>query len=123
MDLLNDLGIWGVLIPAIVGLMLLLFVLFVAAVRKFTFLGLKLSVMLFAAAGVYFVWNPEQMTRLAQMVGVGRGADLVTYATTLILFLTVVAAIMRERRSNDVLTLLVRRLAIQQARFPENPGD
>jgi hypothetical protein len=98
---------------------LFLFVLFVAAARKFTFLGLKLSVMLFAAAGVYFVWNPEQMTRLAQMVGVGRGADLVTYATTLILFLTVVAAIMRERRSNEVLTLLVRRLAIQQARFPE----
>jgi hypothetical protein len=98
---------------------LFLFVLFVATVRKFTFLGLKLAVILFAAAGVYFVWNPEQMTRLAQMVGVGRGADLVTYATTLILFLTVVAAIMRERRSNDVLTLLVRRLAIQQARFPE----
>ena len=101
---------------------LFLFVLFVAAVRKFTFLGLKLAVMMFAAAGVYFVWNPEQMTRLARMVGVGRGADLVTYATTLILFLTVVAAIMRERRSNDVLTLLVRRLAIQQARFPENRG-
>jgi hypothetical protein len=95
-------------------------VLFLAAVRKFTFLGLKLAVMLFAAAGVYFVWNPDQMTRLAQMVG--RGADLVTYATTLILFLTVVAAIMRERRSNDVLTLLVRRLAIQQARFPDPPG-
>ena len=74
-------------------------VLFLAAVRKFTFLGLKLAVMLFAAAGVYFVWNPDQMTRLAQMVGIGRGADLVTYATTLILFLTVVAAIMRERRS------------------------
>ncbi len=94
-------------------------VLFLAAVRKFTFLGLKLAVMLFAAAGVYFVWNPDQMTRLAQMVGIGRGADLVTYATTLILFLTVVAAIMRERRSNEVLTQLVRRLAIQQARFPE----
>jgi uncharacterized membrane protein YqiK len=31
MDLLNDLGIWGVLIPAIVGLMLLLFVLFVVS--------------------------------------------------------------------------------------------
>jgi len=44
-------------------------VLFLAAVRKFTFLGLKLAVMLFAAAGVYFVWNPDQMTRLAQMVG------------------------------------------------------
>ena len=94
-------------------------VLFLAAVRKFTFQGLKLAVMLFAAAGVYFVWNPDQMTRLAQMVGIGRGADLVTYATTLILFLTVVAAIMRERRSNEVLTQLVRRLAIQQARFPE----
>lgn len=100
---------------------LFLSVLFLAAVRKFTFAGLKLAVMLFAAAGVYFVWNPDQMTRLAQMVGVGRGADLVTYATTLILFLTVVAAMMRERRSNDVLTLLVRRLAIQQARFPD-PG-
>ena len=107
------------MIVSLVASALFLFVLFVAAVRKFTFLGLKLAVMLFCAAGVYFVWNPDEMTRLARMVGVGRGADLVTYATTLILFLTVVAAIMRERRSNDVLTLLVRRLAIQQARFPE----
>jgi len=31
MDLLNDLGIWGVLIPAVVGLLLLLFVLFVVS--------------------------------------------------------------------------------------------
>ena len=107
------------MIVSLVASALFLFVLFVAAVRKFTFLGLKLAVILFCAAGVYFVWNPDEMTRLARMVGVGRGADLVTYATTLILFLTVVATIMRERRSNDVLTLLVRRLAIQQARFPE----
>lgn len=107
------------MIVSLIASALFLFVLFVAAVRKFTFLGLKLAVMLFCAAGVYFVWNPDEMTRLARMVGVGRGADLVTYATTLILFLTVVATIMRERRSNDVLTLLVRRLAIQQARFPE----
>lgn len=107
------------MILSLVASGLFLFVLFVAAVRKFTFFGLKLAVMLFAAAGIYFVWNPDQMTRLARLAGVGRGADLVTYATTLILFLTVVAAIMRERRSNDVLTQLVRRLAIQQARFPE----
>ena len=109
------------MIVSLVATGLFLFVLFVAAVRKFTFFGLKVSVMLFAAAGIYFLWNPDQMTRLAQLVGVGRGADLITYATTVILFLTVVGAIIRERRSGDVLTLLVRRLAIQQARFPECP--
>jgi len=109
------------MIVSLVATGLFLFVLFVAAVRKFTFLGLKISVMLFAAAGIYFVWNPDQMTRLAHLVGVGRGADLITYATTIILFLTVVGTIIRERRSGDVLTLLVRRLAIQQARFPERP--
>jgi hypothetical protein len=106
------------MIVSLVASGLFLFVLFVAAVRKFTFLGLKIAVMLFATAGIFFVWNPDEMNRLANLVGVGRGADLITYATTLILFLTVVAAIIRERRSNDVLTLLVRRLAIQQARFP-----
>jgi hypothetical protein len=111
------------MILSLVASGLFVFVLFVAAVRKFTFLGLKLAVMLFAAAGIYFVWNPDQMTGLARLAGVGRGADLVTYATTLILFLTVVAAIMRERRSNDVLTQLVRRLAIQQARVPRGEGE
>ncbi len=110
------------MIVSLVASGLFLSILFVAAVRKFTFVGLKLAVMLFAAAGIFFVWNPDEMTRLARLVGVGRGADLVTYATTLILFLTVVAAIMRERRSNEVLTLLVRRLAVQQARYPEGEG-
>ncbi|NBR30502.1 MAG: DUF2304 domain-containing protein [Betaproteobacteria bacterium] len=109
------------MIVSLIASGLFLFVLFVAAVRKFTFLGLKVAVMLFAAAGIYFVWNPDQMTRLAHLVGVGRGADLITYGTTVILFLTVVAAIIRERRSNDVLTQLVRRLAVQQARFPVPP--
>ena len=63
------------MIVSLVATGLFLFVLFVAAVRKFTFFGLKVSVMLFAAAGIYFVWNPDQMTRLAQLVGVGRGAE------------------------------------------------
>ena len=109
------------MIVSLVASALFLFVLFLAAVRKFTFLGLKLAVILFAAAGVYFVWNPEQMTRLAQMVGIGRGADLVTYATTLILFLTGGPPSMRDCRPIVFRTPLVRGLRIRKARYPAIP--
>lgn len=98
---------------------LFMFIFAVVAVRKFGFLGLKLALMLFAMAGVYFVWNPDRMTDLANLFGVGRGADLVAYATTTLVFLTVVAGVIRERRANDTLTVLVRKLAIRDARAPK----
>ena len=33
--------------------------------------------MLVAAAGLYFVWLPEHATWLAELVGIGRGVDLI----------------------------------------------
>ena len=32
-----------------------------------------------AAAGLYFVWLPEHATWLAELVGIGRGVDLILY--------------------------------------------
>jgi hypothetical protein len=106
-------------IVAILASGLFLFIFTVVAVRKFGFIGLKFALMIFALAGIYFVWNPEKMTELAHLFGVGRGADLVAYATTTLVFLTVVAGVIRERRANDTLTVLVRRLAIRHARAPK----
>ena len=32
-----------------------------------------------ATAGIYFVWVPEHSTQLAELVGIGRGVDLILY--------------------------------------------
>ncbi|OYX33645.1 MAG: hypothetical protein B7Y99_06915 [Caulobacterales bacterium 32-69-10] len=97
---------------------LFLGLLFVTAVRRFGFSPLKYGIMLFCCFGMYFVWNPNQMTHLARMVGIGRGADLIAYATTGLFFLAVVAGVIRERRASDTLTQLVRKLALRDARQP-----
>jgi hypothetical protein len=34
---------------------------------------------LVATAGLYFVWVPEHSTQLAELVGIGRGVDLILY--------------------------------------------
>lgn len=37
------------------------------------------GVILFGLAGIYFVFDPEKTTLLANYLGVGRGADLIVY--------------------------------------------
>lgn len=90
----------------------------VVVVRKFDFLLLKFGLMLFAGAGMYFVWNPGQITLLANLIGIGRGGDLIAYSTSALFFLALTAGIIRERRASDTLTLLVRKLALRDARHP-----
>ena len=90
----------------------------IVVVRRFDFFLLKAGLMLFAGAGMYFVWNPSQMTLVANAIGIGRGSDLIAYSTSALFFLALTAGIIRERRASDTLTLLVRKLALRDARRP-----
>ena len=79
--------------------------------------------LVWGSAGFVLVW-PESTLRVAQALGIGRGVDLVVYfglLTTLVGFFYVYT---RFRRLDRQLSLLVRRLAIDNPRTPvtKEPG-
>jgi hypothetical protein len=64
------------------------------------------------AAGLFFVWMPEEANSLAYLLGVGRGADLVLYCwilTSLIMALNLHVLI---RENQQMATELARQLAL-----------
>jgi len=80
-----------------------------------------LLVVFVLAAGVSVLW-PPLLTKAANLVGVGRGADLLLYALV-IAFLTYISTSYRRmsRMSRD-LTVLARELTLLRAQVEEDAG-
>jgi len=93
-----------------------------ALVRRFDFPLLRAVMFFGSIAGLWFVWHPAHLTWIAHRIGVGRGADLVTYSSALLFFLTVLAIAVRRRASEQQITTLVREVAILHARKPAAPA-
>ncbi len=74
---------------------------------------------LFSAAVVVVVLNPGITDFLANIAGVGRGADLVVYSSLVILFIATLSHTIALEKSREELTELVRKLAIDNAKEPE----
>ena len=70
---------------------------------------------LFAAAAVML---PSVMTRVAHLVGVGRGADLLLYATVVVLLGVIAMQEARAKNEEKRTTHLARRLALDEAPSP-----
>lgn len=79
---------------------------------------LGVIVYVIAAAGTYFVWVPEHTSAIAELVGVGRGTDLVLYMWVLLSFLINVHLHVRIRAESHKVTMLAREIAL---RHPEGP--
>jgi hypothetical protein len=79
----------------------------------------RLFVAMFFLAGLVVIIDPDLSNRLAHSVGIGRGADLVLYLSTLFLFVVSFSLYLRSRRLEDALAMLVRELSI---RFPLQEG-
>lgn len=73
---------------------------------------------LVAAAGFYFVWLPEHATRLAELVGIGRGVDLILYVWVVLSLLVMLNLHLKLRAQMQLITALAREMAIANARFP-----
>jgi len=71
-------------------------------------------VALCAAAAVVTIW-PKLTGRVADALGIGRGADLVFYCAVVVMMVGFWVTYMRLRYLRRELTLLVRRIAIIQA--------
>ncbi|MEK7665660.1 MAG: DUF2304 domain-containing protein [Patescibacteria group bacterium] len=69
---------------------------------------------LFAFGIVLVSLRPEITDTVARLVGVGRGADLVTYTSLILLFTMVIRLTIALDRIEREMTELVRKLALEQ---------
>lgn len=80
-----------------------------ASAREAIALGLLITIGVLAA-----VW-PEMTTTIARKLGIRRGADLISYLTTLVMLVGFVMVYIRLRKLRRDVTILVRELAIARA--------
>jgi hypothetical protein len=78
----------------------------------------RLIVGVLALLGIFMVLAPDTTTRLAELVGVGRGADLLLYLAVLGFAFVTVLLYTRLRELEVALTQVVRAQALQSARTP-----
>ena len=83
----------------------------------------RLIVLLFAALGVAMTIVPDFTTRVANLVGVGRGVDLFFYLSIIALAFMCLLLYSRMRRLESSITELTRALAIKEAAAPDNPDN
>jgi small membrane protein len=72
-----------------------------------------------ASAGIYFVWVPEHSTQLAELVGIGRGVDLILYIWVCISLIVLLNLHLKLRTQTELITTLARRIAIADAQPPK----
>jgi hypothetical protein len=80
-----------------------------------------LFAVLAALGGLYFVWVPAHATRLAELVGIGRGVDLILYVWVVISLLILLNLHLKLRAQMELITALARELAIANARARPSP--
>ena len=83
----------------------------------------RIGLLLFAAFAVWSILDPGVWTRLASMVGIGRGADLILYGLVVAFFSFVVTTFKRFREMEIRYTRLARRIAIDEAAPPTRRPD
>jgi small membrane protein len=72
-----------------------------------------------ASAGIYLVWVPEHSTQLAELVGIGRGVDLILYIWVCISLIVLLNLHLKLRTQMELITTLARRIAIADAQPPK----
>lgn len=73
-----------------------------------------------AMVGLYFVWFPAHSTRLAALVGIGRGADLILYIWVCISVIVILNVHLKLRTQMELLTILARKVALADALSANN---
>jgi hypothetical protein len=68
-----------------------------------------------AFGGLYFVWFPSHATRLAGLVGISRGVDLILYTWVMISLIMLLNLHLKLRSQLELITLLARQIAIADA--------
>lgn len=83
--------------------------------------GVKLGFLLFLAACVWAIVRPDDLTVVANWVGVSRGTDLLLYMLVLAFVFTTVSSYIRFREQELRYARLARSVALQTAVLPDAP--
>ena len=78
----------------------------------------RIGLVVFAAFAAVSILFPDVWSRLAQLVGVGRGTDLVLYALVVAFLSFTVTTYLRFRDLETNYTRLARRIALREAPRP-----
>ena len=79
----------------------------------------RLSIALLSLGGLVVVWAPELSTRIANLLGIGRGADLISYIWIVMSLILAINVHIRLRLESERVTQLAREIAIINARLPK----
>jgi small membrane protein len=69
-------------------------------------------------AGLFFVWVPSESTRVAELVGIGRGADLILYLWVCISLIVLLNLHLKLRTQQEMITKLARAIALANVVTP-----
>lgn len=83
--------------------------------------GVKLGFLMFLAACVWAIVRPDDLTVVANWVGVSRGTDLLLYMLVLAFVFTTVSSYIRFREQELRYARLARAVALQTAVAPGDP--
>jgi hypothetical protein len=72
-------------------------------------------IFLFLVVGILFILFPEITNKLAKLLGVNRGINLIFYTGFLILLFLILKLYARSRRLEQNLTELVRKISLEKA--------
>lgn len=82
--------------------------------------GVKLGFVLFILASIYTVLHPDDLTWVANLVGVARGTDLLLYGLVVAFMFTTLSSYIRFREQELRYARLARAIALQNAIRPED---
>ena len=110
-----------------VQFLLLAFTLFaLARVRTYKQRGMRkvylLAWTLLWVSAAVFVCLPDSASFLARLLGIGRGADLITYVGLLVAFYLAWRIHLTLDRLDSEITVIVRKLALQEITQPGDPA-
>ena len=98
-------------------LSILLFgVLFFVMIQHHSGRLLRPAVAIAVAVGIFFTWMPEFSNKVANYLGIGRGADLIFYIWIVLSMLAFASLYITFNKQERQITHLTRALALHQAR-------
>ena len=83
----------------------------------------RLIVLFMLGTGAYLVWQPEHTNAVAQMLGVGRGADLLLYVWIVLTLSVILLLYLKIVEMNQMLTEIARRLTLLNPIPPQVVDD
>lgn len=84
--------------------------------------GVKVGFVVLVVAAIWAILRPDDVTVVANWLGVDRGTDLMLYVLIVAFFFTTISTWTRFREQELRYARLARAVALQNATAPEQPG-